>query len=283
MSKVRNYVFTLNNPTIDDEFEAYNFAEESSVRYIVVGKEVGESGTPHLQGYIVFVNPRARPDFFGGRAHWEAAKGTPLEASEYCKKDGDFFESGDLPVSKKEAALVAVESRWAYAKAGEFEKLAPEHIKIYEYIHAKYRDQPKVLDGELHHEWWYGAPGTGKTRKVYEDYPHAFRKDPQERWWDGYAGQDVVVIDDFDKYQKSQGGDMKRWLDRYPFPAAVKGSYMEIRPRKIIITSNYHPDDIWDDEITRAAIARRVKIVRFGEAPVFPIFATSFKPFNKDI
>lgn len=41
------------------------------------------------------------------------------------------------------------------------------------------RDTPKVC------EWWYGAPGTGKTRMACEG-PHY--KKLANKWWDGYTG-----------------------------------------------------------------------------------------------
>lgn len=265
-ARSRNWCFTLNNFNVHDENDV--FAITWDCRYIVCGKEVGENGTPHLQGYVCFKNDKSfnqMKDYLP-TAHWESSKGSPKQASEYCKKEGDFYESGELPIVKGSNGKLAAETRWELAKSGRFEELSPESIKVYEYIYQKYRAPPTILDGPLEHEWWYGKPGTGKTRKVYEDYPNAFYKDPKERWWDGYVDQEVVVIDDFDKYQVSQGGDMKRWLDRYPFQAPIKGGYLQIRPRKIIVTSNYHPDEIWEDNMTQEAIGRRVKVVRYGDS-----------------
>ena len=129
------------------------------------------------------------------------------------------------------------------------------HDKAIERAFKRARAEPQILD-ELTHEWWYGTTGTGKSSKARADYPGAYIKDPQTRWWDGYTDQEVVIIDDFDKFQVSQGGDMKRWLDHYPFQAPYKGGYQEIRPRKIIVTSNYHPEEIWDDVKTHDPIKK---------------------------
>ena len=85
MSRTRNWVFTINNFS-DVEQEACQKLECS---YIVVGTEVGASGTPHLQGYVEFANAKtmtAVKKLLGGRAHLEPRKGTPLQASDYCKK-----------------------------------------------------------------------------------------------------------------------------------------------------------------------------------------------------
>jgi hypothetical protein len=96
MSKSRAYCFTLNNYT-DLEYTAI---QEIECRYLCVGREVGESGTPHLQGYIYFDNPRSFNSvkkLLGTRTHIEIAKGSSLQASNYCKKDGNFLEKGEIP------------------------------------------------------------------------------------------------------------------------------------------------------------------------------------------
>lgn len=89
---------------------------------------------------------------------------------------------------------------------------------------------------------------------------------------DGYNGEEVVIIDDFDKFQVKQGGDMKRWLDRYPFQAQFKGGMEKIRPRRVIVTSQYTPEEIWDDHKTVDAIKRRVKMVHIPSVPIVDTF-----------
>lgn len=95
MSKIRGYCYTVNNYS-DEEVSKI---KSLNARYHVIGFERGENGTPHLQGFIYFENPRA----FSGvkkllpRAHIEAMRGTPPQASAYCRKDNEFWEIGECP------------------------------------------------------------------------------------------------------------------------------------------------------------------------------------------
>jgi len=89
-SRSRSWVWTLNNYTDDEEHQLQMFIHDNSVSYIVYGREVGESGTPHLQGFIQF---KTRKTFQVVRAvlprrvaHIAVAE-HPYKAQEYCKKD----------------------------------------------------------------------------------------------------------------------------------------------------------------------------------------------------
>jgi len=102
--KSKYWCFTLNNYT-DDELEMLrNLVGGHLTTYAVFGKEVGESGTPHLQGYFEF---KSRWDLIRlrrwalDRAHYEPRRGTAEEASNYCKKDGDWEQYGTISISNQ--------------------------------------------------------------------------------------------------------------------------------------------------------------------------------------
>lgn len=64
-------------------------------------------------------------------------------------------------------------------------------------------------------------------------------------WWDGYAGEKVVIIEEMGPKQIN-GHHIKLWCDHYPFKANQKGSQLRIRPEKIIVTSNYSIRECFD-------------------------------------
>lgn len=92
----RAYVWTLNNYTAD---EVAAIKGNTTLRYCVYGEEVGESGTPHLQGYVELHKPKTiaamhkEPGF--ARAYFSARLGTRDQARGYCLKNGQFTELGN--------------------------------------------------------------------------------------------------------------------------------------------------------------------------------------------
>lgn len=269
MSRSRDYCFTLNNYTQDQ----VQYLQDLECVYIVYGKELATTGTPHLQGYVRFKNTKtmsATRKALPG-CHIEIKKGTPAQAIDYCKKDGDVYERGEPPITQEEKGAKnkrRFEEALEAAKEGRLEDIPADlrtrYYSTYDKVAVKYQPKPPSLDS-LQNEWRYGPTGTGKTRTAQETYPDAYLKTANTIWWDGYIDQSVVIIDDFDKYHVKNGFDLKIWLDHYPFQAQRKGGSAMIRPEKVIITSNYHPADIWDDEKTLQPILRRVTLIKFGE------------------
>lgn len=88
----RNWCFTWNN--YDDgtlEHLEHRLLEEAEK--FVMGKEVGESGTPHIQGWIKF-KVRKRPIEWAKipGIHWERQRGSDWQAYSYCTKDGNYID-----------------------------------------------------------------------------------------------------------------------------------------------------------------------------------------------
>lgn len=99
----KNWCFTLNNPTDDEEQKICDTAEGDETVYLVFGRETGEQGTRHLQGYVSFGSPKTLRQckaLLSSRIHAEVRKGTHYQAAEYCKKDGDYEEFGTTPMQQ---------------------------------------------------------------------------------------------------------------------------------------------------------------------------------------
>ncbi len=82
------WIFTLNNHTTQD-IEMFRNIDSSIVPVIVFQEEVGEAGTPHLQGFLCFKTKKRPFNVFpdNKRIHWEKKKGSLLECYEYCTKE----------------------------------------------------------------------------------------------------------------------------------------------------------------------------------------------------
>jgi len=111
----------------------------------------------------------------------------------------------------------------------------------------------------LDHEWHYGSTGTGKSRHCRTTYPDAYIKMPN-KWWDGYQDEKVVLLEDIQPEHACLGYHFKIWADHYPYTAEIKGTAAKIRPQKIVVTSNYHPRDIWADPNILGPIMRRFRM-----------------------
>jgi len=273
MSRSRKWCFTLNNYTPEDVEALRKLREDLSIKYLIFGREVGENGTPHLQGFFYAHNAKsfnAAKKTIGDRVHLEACKGTIEQNIAYCAKDNDYEEIGDRPMTAKEkgaAEKTRWEDAWTYAVSGEILNIDAE-IRIAHYgklrkIQKDYMQKPPDLDATCG-VWIYGSPGVGKSYKARQDYPDAYLK-PCNKWWDGYQAEENVIIDDFDLQHKVLGHHLKIWGDRYSYIAENKGSGFHIRPKNVVITSNYQIGEIFDDPALIEALKRRYKVIHMSK------------------
>lgn len=91
------WCFTLNNYT-QGELDMFSSIVPIKCKKYIIGKEVGETGTPHLQGYVEFKS-KVRPIsvFDCERIHWEKAKGNIAANSNYCSKESNIFLVKGMP------------------------------------------------------------------------------------------------------------------------------------------------------------------------------------------
>jgi len=101
-------------------------------------------------------------------------------------------------------------------------------------------------------------------RKKQSKFPDAYWKISSNKWWDGYKGEDTVIIDELSTECISIA-KLLTWFDKYKCSVEVKGGTIGLRATKFIITSNLNLDELLANEKDKHkdAFRRRVETVEF--------------------
>lgn len=266
-AKSRGWCFTLNNYS-NLEISELKLRFEGAVWYII-GEEIGHTtGTPHLQGAIYFKNAVVMPKF-NPRIHWEIMRGNCQQNRVYCSKEKVLVEFGECPKKGKRSDLKSI-VEMLLDGASDKEIYAVHGDKALRINGCIARGRCSLF--EIKRNWemdvriYYGAPGTGKTRAVYEEFgiDNVYSK-MVGKWWDGYKGEGCVLIDDFDPTNcfDIQFDFYLKLLDRYPMMIEGKGCSCQFYSHTIIFTSNFDPEIWFAQKPNRDAFFRRVKSIKY--------------------
>lgn len=275
----RSYCFTLNNWTTDDEIILNNLtktcghsADKPKARYIIWGQEVGESGTPHLQGYCELSSPQ-RISWLKKlipRAHFESRKGTREQARDYCKKDGKWEEHGEWKAGGQGArndihSLVkSVKEGKSFMDIVEEQPLTiAKHLKFYDRLVAHVEKEETKTFRKVQTHILIGEAGTGKSRIAREMDENAFSVNPEDTFpFDGYNGEKTIIIDDFSGQIKYK--HLLRILDGHQLRINVKGSHRYAKWNKVFITTNEPAQEWYTVGLTPALKRRLTTVTLFG-------------------
>jgi len=285
MSRSRNFCFTLNNYS-DANLEWWKQAVEMEFfKYVCFGQEIGDSLTPHLQGYVQLPKDRksikALIDSLAnetcGKPHWEIARGSLEDNQNYTKKEGVWLEFGAPSCTGRGARSDLYEVATAISKGASLQEVVEDHpVEFIKYsgglqklvlFHMKPRNfKTTVL-------WYWGATGTGKSRTAWETYPAAYAKSAANKWWDGYLGQPVTILDDWRPTKEIPFNEMLSLMDRYPKTVESKGGTIHFVSKILIITCPLDPTSLlegenytWVGSEAKQQFLRRIDEIRkFGE------------------
>lgn len=268
----RTWCFTLNNYTDDDERLLGSLYEQGTCRWVLFGRECGESGTPHLQGVLTLAKPsrRAALSRLIPRAHLEPCRSRESSA-DYCKKEGNFVEFGTTERSSQGKRSDLEDAIETFRESG-IDAVRTLHPAVYVKYPSGFNhlrvDEPRDPGTPPEVSWIYGPTGVGKTRHVVSNEPSLWISGENLRWFNGYDNQEAVLFDDF-------RGDfctfhwLLRLLDRYPVRVEVKGGTREFRPKRIYVTCPYHPRDIYPTVEDKEQLLRRITHIIHMEKHAF--------------
>lgn len=252
MSLAKRWCFTLNNPT-DDELFLHSVhgesvtaePDDSEFSYFIFGQETGENGTPHLQGFFILRSKRrlnqikALPGF--ARAHLEVARGSPKQAADYCKKDGNFSEFGVLPAGAGNASSFEALREWVKTQDPAptltdvwevFPALAGRYPRAVSDCITRFGKRPELVDGALR-PWQLGlnetVNGPADDRKI------------------------IFVVDE-------EGNIGKSWLTRYWLTKRDGTQFMSVGKRDDLAFAVDEQSDLFVFDIPRG----NMEFVQYG-------------------
>ncbi len=275
-ARARSYCFTLFD-AVEHPWEDIFTAD--GIKYLIVGDEIcPDTGRRHWQGYVEFTNGRslasAKNVLQAPAIHLESRRGTAQEASDYCTKDKRFLKFGTISAQGKRTDIddirtVARETgsmRAICERATSYQAIKCGEMFI-RHLGPKRKTPPHV-------DWYCGPTGTDKTRTAIaeagdQDY---WMSNGSLRWFDGYDGQLFVIFDDFRAESSVPYQRVLKLLDRYPVRVEVKGSSVELLATRIIVTSTFSPDTVYDGKLPLGEsidqLKRRIHNVRHFGAPL---------------
>lgn len=177
-------------------------------QYWVFGEEYGEpteekpEGYHHWQFFIQLTKHRDWKwihEHLPG-IHVEPRKGTCEQALEYCMKDGNFVQGGqviDRPGQGARSDLeVFVEDSKTMTKQELWIKHPSSMVRYYQTPDRVRADclPPKQVLTRL--VWIFGEPGCGKTLYITQKHPDIYRKPDKSKYWHNYRGHKEVLMDE---------------------------------------------------------------------------------------
>jgi len=260
-SPAHDWCFTINNPRRRD----YKRVQSWQYNYLVYQLELGEQGTPHIQGFVQFTTKQRLKALkkVHRTAHWEPRRGSAYQAAHYCKKPEIGCDCHHcLAAADVQRPQLIFESGTISAPAGEKLNSVAMTIKkrglcaAIEAYPTHYMGMTRGMQAlatfySPRRSWrpvvtvLYGQPGSGKTRYamlgpspyVQADYPSKgsqfffgdYRPDHHE----------TLVFDDF--YGQMPYTTWLRVCDRYPMEVHTKGAFHQLLVHNIVFTSNRGP------------------------------------------
>jgi hypothetical protein len=238
---------------------------EEVLTYSVYQEELcPTSGRVHKQFLLYFkrkITLKGVKDLIGPH-HIEPAR--DLKACrQYCMKTetrvSDPVEYGAFPVPEKDLETVL-----SLCKRSRVEDILEERPTLWRAI-RQLREIRAVVsvprDFATVGLLLTGPTGSGKTRLAVEIatlYPAAYWVAPDMKWFDGYDGQELMIVDEF--RGQVPVSFFLRLIDRTPLILPIKGSSTQMRSELVIFTSNLSLRMLFPelDGLSFQAVQRRV-------------------------
>lgn len=277
----RWFVFTDNKA---DEAFLRSHVDSGYVRWMAYEPETAPStGKAHLQGYMYTPQPHSSLAVRKKMKMWaKPMKGSLASNEAYCSKEGKWTEYGTCPAQGERTDILQLRDH-VLSGAATVSTILEEQP----HMHHIYGRTLTALEDLFQSRqsrnfvtqaiWLYGPTGQGKTRVVWDTYPHEkiYNYKDDNGWWENYRGQEVCLMDDF------RGAipyhQLLKLADRYPYEVRRRNrAPAPFVSRIIIVTSACPPAEVYHnlsatDNLDQ--LFRRFTVIKVenGQLPILPV------------
>ena len=289
----RKWMLTINNP--DDHGVSHDsiksiLSDMKSIKYWCMADEIGlEDHTYHIHLFLYGTATRfSTIKLKFPSAHIEMGKGKIEECRNYVMKsgkwkndakadtrvDGTFEESGEPPV-EAQGTRNDLNILYDMVKQGmkdhEILEANPSYlVNLRDIENVRQVNNERVYANQIRNldvTYIWGDPGTGKTFGVLtrHGFENVYRVSDYRNPFDGYAGQDVLLLDEFDGQLPITL--MNKLLEGYPFQLPCRFNNKWACYTKVYIIANsalghHYKDTRRDNELLWLAWIRRIALVQ---------------------
>jgi len=291
MAQARRWCFTYNNPSENGgELELGPLARGG-----VYQLEQGEQGTRHFQGYVEFTRGLRLSSVrkLLPNAHWEPARGTATQASEYCTKEASRIGGpwtfgaplGGEPGKRSDLEQVATAIKEGKSLRDVGDSFGAAYIKYHRGISAMRQlyCKPRMLEDNPEVIFIWGPTGAGKSRVTAEVAGGSGYWKDNSKWWDDYAGESCVIWDEF-RGSSCSLSTILRYCDRYPCRVEFKGGSTQLQASTWIFTSNQPPWLLWKIPNLDTWYRRLTLLIFYGndDQHNYPFYFTNIREAQRE-
>jgi hypothetical protein len=245
----RKWFFTCNNPTDEDINNFKDARLDGTLSWLCVYKEIGEQGTPHLQGGLKLQNNSYNISWMNNhinnRTHWMIMKGSPEQVRNYCTKDykqgkntSEFiYDDGCKENSKEIARKYCKDLQSGIKSLADISKEDPyfyqNHFKGLEALNTITRDEKQRKKPEV--IWLYGEPGSGKTTWAINYLQNEYDNVKlTNNFFSGIRNSPNCIYDEI-KPEKQDYEELLEMLGEYKCDINIKGGHANWIYEKICV------------------------------------------------
>lgn len=290
----RKWLLTINNP-IEKEYtheKIKSILEKmKTVVYWCMADETGSEGTFHTHIFMATNGSPLKAQTLYNKmpeAHRDFARGTCQQNRDYVFKEGKWLDSekgttnnrdsheewGEMPVERQGARNDLVDLYDMIKEGNSTYDILESFPQYWQRVDDIERARQVIIAEQNKSKWRnldityvWGVTGKGKTRGVMETYGYenVYRVTDYGHPFDGYKGQDVLLLDEF--RSSLTIGEMLDYLDGYPVELRARYTNKQACYTKVYIISNIDikeqfPNIQREEPRTWSAFLRRINRIQ---------------------